>query len=242
MLNGKIAVITGASSGIGKAIAQELAKEGLLIYLLGRDKKKLNDTAKIVKKAGSQAKVFAFDLTNANEVRTFAHKFMQSFNVLDILIHSAGAVKLDYIENAKVKDFDTQYKINLRAPFLLTQALLNPIKNTKGQVIFINSGAGLRANANWSQYAATKHGLKALADSLRHELKADKVKVTTIYPGRTAGKMQESVRKMENASYNPKDYIQLDDLVDITINAIKNPSKSADNIKVGKKGIEEYKF
>lgn len=242
MLNGKIAVITGASSGIGKEIAQKLAKEGLLIYLLGRDKKKLNDTAKIVKKSGSQAKVFAFDLTNANEVRKFANKYMQSYRVLDILIHSAGAVKLDYIENAKVKDFDQQYKINLRAPFLLTQALIAPLKNTNGHVIFINSGAGLRANANWSQYAATKHGLKAFADSLRHELKEDKVKVTTIYPGRTAGSMQETVRKMENANYNPKDYIQVDDLVDITINAIRNPDKSADNIKVGKNGIEDYKF
>ncbi len=242
MLNGKIAVITGASSGIGKEIAQKLAKEGLLIYLLGRDKKKLNDTAKIVKKAGSQAKVFAFDLTNANEVRKFAHKFMQSFRVLDILIHSAGAVKLDYIENAKVKDFDAQYKINLRAPFLLTQALINPLKNTSGHVIFINSGSGLRSNANWSQYAATKHGLKALADSLRLELKDDKVKVTSIYPGRTATVMQEKVRKMENADYNPSDYIQVSDFADIVINSIKNPSKSADNIKVGKDGVEKYDF
>ena len=242
MLNGKIAVITGASSGIGKALAQKLAKEGMLIYLLGRDKKKLNDTAKQVKKAGSQAKVFAFDLTNANEVRKFAHKYMQSFKVLDILVHSAGAVKLDYIENAKVKDFDKQYKINLRAPFLLTQALINPLKNTHGHVIFINSGAGLRANANWSQYAATKHGLKALADSLRLELKDDKVKVTTIYPGRTAGKMQENVRQMENANYKASDYIQVDDLVDITIDAIRNPQKSADNIKVGKDGVEDYRF
>ena len=242
MLNGKIAVITGASSGIGRALAEALSKEGMLIYLLGRDKKRLKEVAKIVTRNGSQAKIAGFDLTNGNEVKKFAADFKKRFKVLDLLIHSAGAVKLGHVEKARLKDFDLQYKVNLRAPFQLTQVLLEPLKNSKSQIIFINSGSGLRANANWSQYAASKHGLKALADSLRHELSGTSVRVVSFYPGRTATTMQEKVRKMENADYNPKDYIQVDDFVNIIINSIKNPSQSAANIKVGLDGIEDYNF
>jgi len=242
MLNGKIAVISGASSGIGRALAIALAKEGMLLYLLGRDKKKLKELAKIVESKGSQAKIAAFDLTNGNEVKKFASDFKKRFKVLDLLVHSAGAVKLGQVAKAKLKDFDLQYKINLRAPFQLTQVLLEPLQNTESQIIFINSGSGLRSNANWSQYAASKHGLKAVADSLRQELQGSKAKVISFYPGRTATDMQKRVRKMENADYNPNDYIQVDDFVKIIINTIKNPQSSADNIKVGISGIEDYQF
>ena len=242
MLNGKIAVITGASGGIGRAIAEALSKEGMLIYLLGRDKKKLKEVAKIVNKNGSQAKIAAFDLTNANEIRKFAADFKKRFNVLDLLIHSAGTVKLGRVEDAKLKDFDLQYKVNLRAPFRLTQALLEPLKNSESQIIFINSGSGLRSNANWSQYSASKHGLKALADSLRQELKDSRSKVISFFPGRTATDMQKRVREMEHADYKPQDYIQVEDFVNIVIDAIKHPEQSADNIKVGLNGIEDYNF
>jgi len=130
-----------------------------------------------------------------------------------LLIHSAGIVSLASLEESNIQDLDNQYAINLRAPFLITQQLLTSIKASRGDIVFINSGAGLEAGPKWSQYAATKHGLKALADSLRKEVKKDGVRVISVYPGRTATTMQKQVYDMENRSdYDANILIQPEDI------------------------------
>ncbi|HEX7021469.1 MAG TPA: SDR family NAD(P)-dependent oxidoreductase, partial [Trueperaceae bacterium] len=111
------------------------------------------------------------------------------------------------------------YRINLRAPYLLTQGLL-PYLNDASHVLFINSGSGLRANAGWSQYAISKFGLRALADSLRQEV-ASRIRVTSIYPGRTASPMQERVRRLEGKAYDPNDFVRPEDVALQVVAALK---------------------
>ena len=125
-----------------------------------------------------------------------------------VLIHSAGVIRLGPLDRSNVEDLDLQYRVNVRAPFVLTQALLPALERARGHVVFVNSGAGLRANAEWGTYAASKFALKALADALRQEVADRGVRVTTVYPGRTATPMQEQVVAHEERAYKPERFVR----------------------------------
>jgi len=196
-LSDSVALITGASSGIGRAISVKLAHLGYKLCLIGRNVEKLKSVKAETEGYGVEVKYFKVDLYSDREIYDLKEKFLEHFDNLDILIHSAGEFSMGYLESASLDDFDRQIQINMRAPFLLTQVMLDLIKNRKGEIIFINSSAGLNARAKFSQYAATKHALKAIADSLRDEVNIAGVRVTSIFPGRTATPMQEKVLEME---------------------------------------------
>jgi NADP-dependent 3-hydroxy acid dehydrogenase YdfG len=105
----------------------------------------------------------------------------------------------------------------------LTQTLLPLLKSGKGQVVFINSSAGLKAGVNNAQYAATKSALIAIADGLRNELNSEGIRVLSVYPGRTATAMQETVYKMEGRTYRPERLLQAEDIAITVINALSIP-------------------
>jgi short-subunit dehydrogenase len=127
------------------------------------------------------------------------------------------------VETAPVEVLDGQYRVNVRAPYLITQALLPKLKASRGQIVFINSTAGLTARAQVSQYAASKHALKALADSLRDEVNADGVSVLSVYPGRTASPMQAAVHQLEGRAYHPEKLMQAEDVAEIILSALALP-------------------
>jgi NAD(P)-dependent dehydrogenase (short-subunit alcohol dehydrogenase family) len=113
--------------------------------------------------------------------------------------------------------------VNLVAPAELTRLLLPVLRVSRGQVVFVNSGAGLHAHAGWSAYAASKHGLKALADALRSEEAEHGVRVTSIFPGRTATPMQERVHRQEGSDYEPGRFISPDAVATTILTAIDLP-------------------
>jgi NADP-dependent 3-hydroxy acid dehydrogenase YdfG len=127
------------------------------------------------------------------------------------------------MKTASLEDFDWQYRVNVRAPYALTQALLSAIALRQGQIAFINSTVGLNARGGVGQYAATKHALKAIADSLREEVNADGVRVLSIYPGRTASPMQASVQEIEGREYHPERLLQPEDVAAVVLNALSLP-------------------
>jgi NADP-dependent 3-hydroxy acid dehydrogenase YdfG len=219
----QVAVITGAGSGIGKSIAIELSKKDAGLCLLGRDSEKLEVVAKMAGKHSSFVKCYVLDLTKDEDIEELQKKLDSDFNHIDILVHSAGVISLGQLEFASVNDFDRQYRINVRAPFLLTQTLLPLLKSGKGQVVFINSSAGLKAGVNNAQYAATKSALIAIADGLRNELNSEGIRVLSVYPGRTATAMQETVYKMEGRTYRPERLLQAEDIAITVINALSIP-------------------
>jgi len=207
-LSKKSVLVTGASSGIGMAAARALAAQGADLHLQGRNEEVLLELKQELEKMDVTVNIHVLDLRNDDELKAVADGIAK----LDVVIHNAGVVKLASVEDASIEDFDWQYQVNVRAPYLLTQLLLEKLKISQGQIIFINSGAGLNANAFFSQYAASKHALKAIADSFRAEFKEAGIRVISIYPSRTATPMQVAVREMEQAPYQADSYIQPEDI------------------------------
>jgi NADP-dependent 3-hydroxy acid dehydrogenase YdfG len=217
------AVVTGASSGIGKAIALGVSSQGGSVCLLGRNTERLRTVAEAIKKEGNKAISYEIDLTVDGEVQALMGRLQEDFGRIDILVHSAAVIALNRFENATVREFDWQYRTNVRAVFSLTQSLLPFLTSSQGQVVFINSTAGLTANANASQYAATKHALKALADSLREEVNLKGIRVLSVFLGRTATPMQAAVYQMEGHSYRPELLIQPEDVAAVVSHVLTLP-------------------
>ena len=222
-LKGQMAVVTGASGGIGRAIALSLAAQGARLCLIGRNLEKLEEVAERAKATSEYVKSYQLDLMNEKEIKDFANGLIQEVGYIGILIHSAGVISIGELDRAPVEDFDWQYKINVRAPYILTRCLLPIMRSSKGQIVFINSSVGLNARAGVGQYAATKHALKAIADALREEINADGIRVLSIFLGRTASPMQAGVHEIEGKNYIPEKLIQPEDVAMILINALQLP-------------------
>jgi short-subunit dehydrogenase len=218
-----VAVVTGASGGVGKAIAQALAKTGATLCLVGRNLESLGAGVEEVCVRSSQVRCYRTDLTVDEDIHSLKDSLAADFGCVDILIHSAGVISLGRIEDASIGDFERQYKTNVRAPYALTQALLPLIKVRRGQIVFINSSVGLSAKANLGSYAATKHALKAVADSLREEVNTNEVRVLSLFLGRTATSMQAAVHAIEGKTYHPELLLQPDDVASVVINALSLP-------------------
>ncbi|WP_319502719.1 SDR family NAD(P)-dependent oxidoreductase [uncultured Draconibacterium sp.] len=219
----KVAVITGASSGIGKQITLRLANESMELFLLGRNIMALEEVAKSARKTSPMVTCCKVDLSVNSDLKSTIDYLTKEIDYIDVLVHSAGIISIGHLENSPVEDFDRQYRINVRAPFILTQALTPMLKKRKGQVVFINSSAGLTSGANFSQYSATKFALKAIADSFRQEINPFGVRVLSIYPGRTASPMQVDIFKKEGRTYSPNLLLQPSDIAEITLSSLKLP-------------------
>jgi NADP-dependent 3-hydroxy acid dehydrogenase YdfG len=218
---GQVAVVTGAGSGIGKAIALQLAARGATLCLVGRRHEALQTTAQGI---SSRWKCYPTDVTSDEALIRLAADVFRDFGRLDILVHSAVAFALGSLESASIDDFDRLYRTNVRGPYRLTQVLLPMLKASQGQVVFINSSAGLSsATPNQGQYASTKHALRAVADNLRAEVNALGIRVLSVYPGRTATPLQQVVHKLEGKIFNPERLLQPSDIADTVIQAIALP-------------------
>jgi NADP-dependent 3-hydroxy acid dehydrogenase YdfG len=222
-LSGKVAVVTGAGSGIGRAIAVELAGHGAVLCLVGRRIEALNTVAETISTTAARVQCYAFDLTSDEDIAVLRRRITEDSGRVDVLIHSAGLFALGSLETARIDDFDNQYRTNVRAPYLLTQALLPMLKNSRGQIAFINSSSGLTARANISQYAATKFALKAMTDSLREEINPYGIRVLSVYPGRTATPMQAMIYEQEGKTYSPERLLQPEDVASVVVHSLTLP-------------------
>ncbi|WP_069815093.1 SDR family oxidoreductase [Streptomyces sp. TP-A0874] len=191
-------VITGAGSGIGAAVSRRLAERGDELWLLARDAGR----AKELEQRFPGARTIVGDLALPEKLSwALGHQALPER--VDSLLHIAGVVELGPVGELTPKVWNQQLAVNLVAPAELTRLLLPQLRHTRGQVVFVNSGAGLRANGQWAGYAASKHGLKALADALRAEERGNGLRVTSVYPGRTATPMQVKVHQQEGEEYDP---------------------------------------
>jgi short-subunit dehydrogenase len=219
-LRGNVAVVTGATSGVGRSIALALAGQGVGLALIGRRAGLLREVARECSGLGVKAIPYKVDLLKDKEVRHMKLEIIRDFGGVDVLIHSAGIITRANVAAASVSDFDRQYRCNVRAPFVLTQLFLSTLSKRQGQIVFINSTAGLVAGPGISQYAATKHALKALADSVREELNPFGVRVLSVFLGRTATPMQKKVHDWEAMEYHPDRLIQPEQVAESVIAAL----------------------
>ncbi|WP_267244693.1 SDR family oxidoreductase [Streptomyces sp. PR69] len=211
-------VITGAGSGIGAAVARRLDERGDDLVLLARDAGRAKELAGQF----PGARTLVADLAEPDRISwAFGHQTMPER--IDSLVHSAGVVDLGAVGELSCKTWRQQLNVNLIAPAELTRLFLPQLRAARGHVVFVNSGAGLNAHAQWSAYAASKHGLKALADSLRQEEYANGVRVTSVYPGRTASPMQAKVHSQEGKEYEPSRWIDPESVATAILTAIDLP-------------------
>ncbi|MFD4689440.1 SDR family oxidoreductase [Streptomyces sp. NBC_00683] len=211
-------LITGAGSGIGAAVARRLLERGDELVLLARDAGRAKELAAL----HPGARTLVGDLGNPDRL-SWAFGQQPMPERLDSLLHIAGVVELGRIGDLTPKAWHFQLNANLIAPAELTRLLLPQLRVSKGSVVFVNSGAGLEAHAEWGAYAASKHGLKALADSLRHEEHGSGVRVTSVYPGRTASPMQAKVHQQEGKEYDPSRWIDPESVATTILLAIDLP-------------------
>lgn len=215
--------MTGASSGVGRAIAVALAEPGTTLIVAGRDRERLERVAAEVHARGARALVHCADLTEDAAVDKLASLVTELGSALEVLVHAMGVIALGRLESTPVDQLDWQFRTNVRAPYLISQALLPALRVRRGQLVFVNSTAGLRAGAGVGQYAATKHALRALADSLRAEVNPEGIRVISIYLGQTATPMQEAVHESEGLIYDASQLIQAEDVASSVLQALHLP-------------------
>jgi NADP-dependent 3-hydroxy acid dehydrogenase YdfG len=217
------AVVTGATGAIGGAIAARVIEAGASTFLPCRSKEALQD---VVEQSGwdtASVHCYTVDLATRTDVEAFARVVVGATEGVDILVHAAGTLALNNVETARLDDFDRQYHINVRAPFQLTQALIPALRMRAGQVVFINSSAGINAKSGGAQYAATKHALRALADSLRQEVNESGIRVMSVYVGRTASRLQAAVHEHERREYRPRLLLQPEDVAVMVFESLRLP-------------------
>lgn len=211
-------LITGAGSGIGSVVARRLVERGDQVLLLARDAGRARQLAEEF--PGAQTLVG--DLSNPGRL-SWALSKQALPERLDSLIHVAGVVDLGPVADLPPALWDQQLAVNLVGPAELTRLLLPVLRVSRARVVFVNSGAGLNAHAGWSAYAASKHGLKALADSLRAEEAPNGIHVTSVYPGRTATPMQEKVHQQEGREYDASRFIAPESVATTILMALDLP-------------------
>jgi NADP-dependent 3-hydroxy acid dehydrogenase YdfG len=210
-------LLTGASSGIGAAIARALHDRGDHLVLLARSTERAEQLAG--EYAGASMLVGDLEAPETLEASIGA----RMPDRLDSLLHVAGVVDLGPVSELSAQVWRRTLTVNLAAPAELTRLALPALRVARGRVVFVNSGAGLNASPDWSAYAASKFGLRALADSLRTEERDSGVRVTSVYPGRTATPMQERVHEQEGAEYVAGDWIRAESVATAVLTALDLP-------------------
>ena len=210
--------ITGAGSGIGAAVAERLLTRGHDLVLLARDAGR----ARELQTQFPGAQTIVGDLANPGRL-SWALSQQQLPDRIDTLLHIAGVVDLGPVGEMPAAMWEQQLAVNLVGPAELTRLLLPLLRVSKGQILFVNSGSGLRASPEWAAYAASKHGLKALAESLRAEEAPNGIRVTSVYPGRTATPMQERVHQQEGRAYDTTGLIDPESVATTILAALDLP-------------------
>jgi 3-oxoacyl-[acyl-carrier protein] reductase len=183
-LDGKVAVVTGAGRGIGKAVALSLAKSGCRVVLSARTPAQIEEVRREIEQGGGTAAIVPADLTRDEALDALAAESRRFFGAVDILINNAGWGKRSPVVKINVEDLDQTVRLNLRTPILLAKLLLpDMIAKNEGAVINIGSVSGKTGEANGAAYSATKFGLIGFTQSLYEEVREHGIKVAVILPG-----------------------------------------------------------
>jgi NAD(P)-dependent dehydrogenase (short-subunit alcohol dehydrogenase family) len=198
-MQGRVAVVTGASSGIGAAAARHLASHGAQVILVGRHADRLREALEAVRTAGSHDghTVIQADLTESTDIEAIANAIQEGPGRVDVLVHSAGIYEPKPFVTITAAELDRVWAINVRAPFLLTQALV-PWMRRGASIVFVSSASGRIGVADETAYCASKCGLDGLMRALAVEL-APAIRVNTVAPGFTKTPMNEAFRRDSTA-------------------------------------------
>ena len=199
-LQGKIALVTGASQGIGRACALELAKAGATVALAARNVEKLEAVAAEIAAAGGSAKSYALDVSSEESIKSTAKAVLADHGAVHILVNNAGITKDGLALRMRLADFDAVLRTNLTGAFLLTQAVISSMMKARwGRVINITSVVGETGAAGQANYAASKAGLIGLTKSLAREFASRGITVNAVAPGFIQTSMTDSLTDDQKA-------------------------------------------
>ena len=199
-LSGRIALVTGASQGIGRACAVELARAGATVALAARNVDKLEAVAAEIAAAGGQARAYALDVSNEESIKACAKAVLADLGKVEILVNNAGITKDGLALRMKLADFEDVLRTNLTGAFLLTQAVISSMmKGRWGRVINITSVVGETGAAGQANYAASKAGLIGLTKSLAREFASRGITVNAIAPGFIQTAMTDDLTEAQKA-------------------------------------------
>jgi len=194
-LDGKVAMVTGGSRGIGRAISIALAGEGAAIVLAARRPGPLAETADLIRRAGGRAEPVVTELADEQSIRDLVAVTRNRFGRLDILINNAGITHSARLEETRTEDLDRCWAINARAPYLLCREALPLLRQSEaGYIVNISSVVGVKGYPLQSAYTASKHALRGMSISLAEELRGTNIRVHVICPGAVDTGMVGDVR------------------------------------------------
>ncbi|MCG8450222.1 MAG: 3-oxoacyl-[acyl-carrier-protein] reductase [Pirellulales bacterium] len=193
-LSGQVAVVTGASRGIGKAIALTLGAAGAKVACIARNEEKLKETADAITAAGGAAAVFACDVTDSAAAQSVIDSVVEQWEQLDILVNNAGITRDTLIPRMSDEEWDDVIATNLRSVFLFTRAGIQAMMRKRyGRIINISSVSGIMGNPGQANYSASKAGIIGMTQTVAREIAGRKVTVNAICPGFVATEMTDAL-------------------------------------------------
>jgi NAD(P)-dependent dehydrogenase (short-subunit alcohol dehydrogenase family) len=194
-LASKVAIVTGASRGIGRAISVALAQEAATVVLAARSIRKLQETAGQVTEAGGKAEIVVTELTEEESIKNLVKVTNEKFSRLDILVNNAGITHSAKLERTTTEDWERCMQVNVRAPFILCREALGLLKKSQaGYIINIASVVGVKGYPLQSAYTSSKHALRGMTISLAEELKGSNIRVHLLCPGGVDTELVQKVR------------------------------------------------
>lgn len=199
-IQGKVIVITGASSGLGEATARHLAREGAMVVLGARRVERIDALAAELNGAGYQALSVATDVTNSAQVQALVDAAIAKFGRVDVMINNAGVMPHSPLERRKIADWDRMIDVNIKGVLYGIAAALPSMQERKsGHIINVSSVAGHKVRSGSAVYAATKHAVRALSEGLRLEVKPYNIRTTVVSPGAIDTELPDSITEADIA-------------------------------------------
>lgn len=229
-LAGKVAIVTGASSGIGEATAIALAAEGATVAIAARRSDRLADLARRITEKGGQALPITADVSDEAQVKAVVQQTQAKFGQVDILVNNAGVMLLGMIDGANTEDWRRMINLNVLGLMYATHAVLPLMKaQSDGHIVNISSVAGRVANAGSGVYNASKWAVGAFSESLRKEVYQNNIRVTIIEPGLVATELPHQVtdpkaKETTAAFYGSVRNLESEDIAAAIVYAVTQPS------------------
>ena len=233
-LNGKVALVTGASSGIGEATARALAADGAHVAIAARRNDRLAALRDELESAGAQVLTLELDVTDEGAARAAVQSTVDKFGALDIVVNNAGVMLLGPVENADTTDWTRMINTNVLGLMYLTHAALPHLLASQGTVVQISSVAGRVARSGSAVYNASKHAVNAFSEGLRQEVTGRGVRVVLIEPGMVATELREHITHAESKAGSNKRaetmrQLQSEDIAEAVRYAVTAPAHVAIN-------------
>ncbi len=230
MIQDKVAIVTGASSGIGYATALALSKAGAKVAIGARRVEKLEELAKQISENGGEVFYQKLDVTQRSQCDDFAKAVLDKWGSIDILVNNAGLMPLSFFKNLKVDEWDRMVDVNIKGVLYSTGSVISHMKEKKsGHIVNLSSVAGRIVFPAGSVYCATKHAVAAFSEGLRQEFSVrSNIRVTSIEPGVVATELNDTItdESLQGFIENAKkmEALQAEDIANAILYAVDSPS------------------